>query len=217
MSGRPGLGDTGLGWRDVAEMLNPELPQVKWVLPHSPTMRVTANNGMVMPSWFDKISLEFDSEEDKDGMLKTVYSLNQLISAEVDSSIPANRVVLGGFSQGGAMTLLSGLTGERKLAGLAVLSGWLPLRDNFKSMVSDHAKSIPIFWGHGAADPLVRHDFALKSLDFLRNSIGIPTVPATGELTGLAFNSYPGVGHSINDKELADLRTWLKKALPPLE
>lgn len=67
-------------------------------------------------------------------MLKTVHSLNQLITAEVDAGIPANRIVLGGFSQGGAMTLLTGLTAERRLAGLAVLSGWLPLRNSFKSV-----------------------------------------------------------------------------------
>ncbi|KAF7302126.1 Phospholipase/carboxylesterase [Mycena indigotica] len=172
-----GLGDSGLGWQPVAEMLNKELPQVKWVLPNAPTMPVTANGGMVMPSWFDILSFGFDSKEDREGMLKTVYSLNQLISAEVDAGIPANRIVLGGFSQGAAMTLLTGLTGERKLAGLAVLSGWLPLRANFKSMVSDHAKSYPIFWGHGAADPLVRHDLAVKSVDFLRESIGLNTSP----------------------------------------
>ena len=67
-------------------------------------------------------------------MLKTASSLNGLISAEVDDGIPASRIVLGGFSQGGAMSLLTGLTSERKLAGLAVLSGWLPLREKFKAV-----------------------------------------------------------------------------------
>lgn len=72
--------------------------------------------------------------EDEDGMLKTVHNLNQLISAEVDGGIPANRIVLGGFSQGAAMTLLTGVTTERRLAGLAVLSGWLPLREKIKAV-----------------------------------------------------------------------------------
>ena len=67
-------------------------------------------------------------------MLKTVHNLNQLISAEVDADIPASRIVLGGFSQGAAMTLLTGMTSERRLGGLAVLSGWLPLREKVKSV-----------------------------------------------------------------------------------
>lgn len=67
-------------------------------------------------------------------MLKTVHSLNQLVTAEVDAGIPANRIVLGGFSQGGAMSLLTGLTAERRLAGLAILSGWLPLHATIKSV-----------------------------------------------------------------------------------
>ena len=72
--------------------------------------------------------------EDESGMLKTVHNLNQLISAEVGDGIPANRIVLGGFSQGASMTLLTGLTTERRLAGLAVLSGWLPLREKIKAV-----------------------------------------------------------------------------------
>ena len=100
----------------------------------SPTMRVTANMGMEMPSWFDIISFGFKSDEDEDGMLKTVRSLNELITAEVDAGIPADRIVLGGFSQGGAMSILTGLTSERKLGGIACLSGWVPLRHKFEAV-----------------------------------------------------------------------------------
>ena len=100
-------------------------------------MRVTANGGMEMPSWFDILSFNFKrEEEDEEGMNKTVYSLNKLIESELDElapSVPANRIVLGGFSQGGAMSLLTGLTSERKLAGVVCLSGWVPLRGKFKS------------------------------------------------------------------------------------
>ncbi|KAJ7940296.1 Phospholipase/carboxylesterase/thioesterase [Mycena leptocephala] len=210
-----GLGDTGGGWKPVADMFKREMPHVKWVLPHSPSMSVTANGGMAMPSWFDILSFSFDSQEDQSGMLKTVHSLNQLITAEVDAGIPANRIVLGGFSQGAAMSLLTGLTAERKLAGLAILSGWLPLRTSFKSMASEHAASIPIFWGQGADDPLVRPELARRSADFVIEQIGTPAAPSTGELKGLSYNSYDGVGHSTNQRELEDLKVWLKKALPP--
>ena len=89
---------------------------------------------MEMPSWFDIISFGFKSDEDEDGMLKTVRSLNELITAEVDAGIPADRIVLGGFSQGGAMSILTGLTIERKLGGIACLSGWVPLRHKFEAV-----------------------------------------------------------------------------------
>lgn len=82
---------------------------------------------------FDIQDFSFETE-DEPGMLRTVRSLNELITAEVDAGIPAERIVLGGFSQGAAMTLVTGLTSERKLAGLIVMSGWLPLRNKFKAV-----------------------------------------------------------------------------------
>ncbi|KAJ7246574.1 Phospholipase/carboxylesterase [Mycena haematopus] len=211
-----GLGDTGNGWKPVAQMLSSELAHVKWVLPHAPAMPVTANGGMVMPAWFDIFSFGFTGRQDEMGMLKTVHSLNQLITAEVDAGIPANRIVLGGFSQGAAMTILTGLTTERKLAGLAVLSGWLPLHEKFKSMASEHAASIPIFWGQGAEDPLVKPALARRSADLVMELIGTPVAPSTDELKGLFYKSYDGVEHNANMEELDDLKAWLKKALPPI-
>lgn len=83
---------------------------------------------------FDIYSFGFDTEEDEKGMLESARLINQVITSEIDSGIDANRIVLGGFSQGGTMSLMTGLTSERKLAGLAVLSCWLPLRNKFKSV-----------------------------------------------------------------------------------
>lgn len=82
---------------------------------------------------FDIESFDF-ATDDEAGMLRTVGSLNQLITAEVDAGIPAERIVIGGFSQGGAMSLLTGLTTERRLGGVAVMSGWLPLKNKFKAV-----------------------------------------------------------------------------------
>ena len=83
---------------------------------------------------FDIYSFGFDTDEDEEGMVKSAHLINEVITSEIDAGINVNRVVLGGFSQGGTMSLMSGLTRERKLAGLAVLSGWLPLRNKFKSV-----------------------------------------------------------------------------------
>ena len=87
------------------------------------------------PARFDITSFDFEhAVEDESGMLKTVRLLNEIITNEIDAGIPANRIVLGGFSQGGAMSLLAGLTSERKLAGVVVMSGCLPLRNKFKAV-----------------------------------------------------------------------------------
>ncbi|EPQ58936.1 Phospholipase/carboxylesterase [Gloeophyllum trabeum ATCC 11539] len=214
-----GLGDTGYGWKPVADMFqgDPGLSHVKWVLPHSPSRRVTANMGMEMPSWFDILSFGFDSPEDEEGMLETQQSLEQLISNEVLEGIDPSRIVLGGFSQGGAMSLLTGLTIDKKLGSIVVLSGWLALRNKIKNMVSPHAKSVPIFWGHGTSDPLIKYQFALDSLEFMKSNLEINTIErksASPNSGGVVFNSYPGIGHSTSQQELDDLREWLKQMLP---
>ncbi|KAG6828659.1 hypothetical protein H0H92_007128 [Tricholoma furcatifolium] len=209
-----GLGDTGHGWKPVADMFrtDPELAHVKWILPHSPTRSVTANMGMEMPSWFDIYSFGFNTDEDEKGMLESAGLIKQLITAEVASGVEAGRIVLGGFSQGGTMSLLTGLTGERKLAGIAVLSGWLPMRNKFKSLVSQHATSIPIFWGHGSTDPLVKLQFSTESVKFVTDVLGVPR--SNGEtLQGLSYHLYD-MPHGTNQRELDDLRAWIKKALP---
>ncbi|KAF7340116.1 Delta-sterol C-methyltransferase [Mycena venus] len=161
-------------------------------------------------------------------------SLDALIHDVVASGVNPSRLVLGGFSQGGAMTLLTGLTTATKLAGLFVLSGRLPLRNQIKSMISSHAPLTPIFWGHGTADPLVTHALGRASADFVISELGVATAPPVslssrilGWLgpnperprttpTGLGFHSYLGLAHELGNEELDDLASWLKALLPPL-
>jgi len=211
-----GLGDTGHGWKPVADLFrsDPALHHVKWILPHSPVRTVKANMGIEMPSWFDIYSFGFDTDEDESGMLNSARLISQLITAEVDAGTDASRIVLGGFSQGAAMSLLTGLTGERKLAGIAALSGWLLLRHKFKAMASQHASSIPVFWGHGAIDPLVKLQFGKGSADFLVSQLGMPSATGPSEPNGLAFNLYDGVGHTTSQQELDELKEWIIKVIP---
>ncbi|CAA7258584.1 unnamed protein product [Cyclocybe aegerita] len=211
-----GLGDTGQGWEPVADMFraDPALAHVKWVLPHSPQRPVTANMGITMPSWFDIYSFGFDTAEDEEGMRTSAGLIKDLVKLEIEKNgIPANRILLGGFSQGGAMSLLAGLTGEFKLAGLTVLSGWLPLRSKFKDMASPNAISTPIFWGHGSADPLVKAQFSKDSADFLTEQLGVP-LAKPGQPGGLSYNVYEGMGHTTIPKELDELKTFIKSVLP---
>jgi predicted esterase len=153
--------------------------------------------------------------EDEPGVLKSAHALNALITAEVDAGVPASRIVLGGFSQGGAMTLFTGLTNERRLAGLAVLSGYAAVRHTLAKMISDHARKVPIFWGHGTADPVVRFDVAEASREWLKG-VGVTPAKATGE-AGLDWHAYPGVQHSTSPTELKDLVAFLTKVLPKQE
>ncbi|KAI0737674.1 Phospholipase/carboxylesterase/thioesterase, partial [Daedaleopsis nitida] len=202
-----GLGDSGHGWESVAEMFarQSSLQHIKWVLPHAPSSPVTANNGMKMPSWFDVFEFgNINAREDEEGMLKSMHAINQLITAEVDA--------------GGAMTLLTGITNERRLAGLSVMSGWLPIRNTAKTMVSDHAKKLPIFWGHGTADPIVRFEKAQLSLEFLKKNMGLAVVEPDQVLSGgIEFHPYEGLPHSADEQELEDLQTFLKKVIPAQE
>ncbi|TIC28091.1 hypothetical protein E3Q11_01956 [Wallemia mellicola] len=207
-------GDSGYGWKPVAEFLSQSLPHVKFILPHAPSQPVTLNGGMSMPSWFDLTSLTLEGTDDEDGLLKSSSELNKLITAEVDNGIPSDRIVIGGFSQGSALSYLIGLSSERKLAGTVALSGWLPMRNKIKSMLGPHHQLLPIFQAHGSDDPVVNPKYAELTNEYIK-SLGFKTVdsdkPTKG---GISFNKYDGIGHGACQEELADLEIWLKKVIP---
>ncbi|QRV72699.1 carbohydrate esterase family 1 protein [Ceratobasidium sp. AG-Ba] len=201
-----GLGDTGEGWRPVAHMLGSQLPHVKWILPHAVEMPVTVNGGMVMPAWFDIFSLgKSDDREDEEGILRSSAAINQLIKAENDAGIPNERIVVGGFSQGAALSLVTGLTSEKKFAGVAILSGWLPMRDRLMKMLSSDATTTPVFWGHGTADPVVPYRFGAGSVQILKDKAGFKDID---------FKPYQGMGHSTDNQEIIDFSAWLKRVIP---
>eukprot|EP00069_Balaena_mysticetus_P015573 bmy_22548T0 len=120
-----GLGDTGHSCADALSTIR--LPYVKYTCPHAPRTPATLNMKMVMPSWFDLMGLSPDAPEGEAGIKKAAESIKALIEREMKNGIPANRIVLGGFSQGGALSLLTALTCPRPLAGTVALSCWLPL------------------------------------------------------------------------------------------
>ncbi|KZT06519.1 uncharacterized protein LAESUDRAFT_700378 [Laetiporus sulphureus 93-53] len=207
-----GVGESGASWKPNMERLAADsgLSHVKWVLP-SAILTGSEAVDAPWPAWFDV----FKYPEDEAGILAAAREINQLISAEVDAGIPSSRIVLGGFSQGGAMSITTGLTSERKLAGVFVLSGWLPLTNKFKMMASDHVKSIPIFWGHGKQDPVISYQFGLRSVDALQNRVGVPLASQDApQKGGISFHAYDDLDHAASNKELRDLSDWLKIVLP---
>ncbi|KAG8993338.1 hypothetical protein FRB94_010848 [Tulasnella sp. JGI-2019a] len=183
-------------------MLAPSFPGTKWILPHARIIPVTINMQMKMSAWFDLSSLSDMDNEDEKGLLSSAHAINEIITAEVDAGMPANKIILGGFSQGCALGLLTGLTTERKLAGLICLSGWLPIRKLVKSSMSDHARNMPVFWGHGTADQVVRYSWGEMSAKFLQDS----------KFKDVTFKSYD-MGHGSDPEELRDLKAWLENLL----
>ncbi|GAA6043932.1 hypothetical protein JCM8097_000907 [Rhodosporidiobolus ruineniae] len=220
-----GLGDTSAGWVPLAQALRHKHDYVKWVLPTAPVQPVTCNGGYKMTSWFDIQELPAPGDpspivaEDEKGMLASVGTINKLISDEVDAGIPSERVIVGGFSQGAVIAYLTGIISERKLGGIVALSGFLGMASKVKSgadaksgwsdaqMKTDHAHKLPVFHGHGTADPVVQFPWGKTTVEKLRSDLGFEQIE---------FKTYPGMGHSFCEEEQADLEKWLQKNLPPV-
>ncbi|CAO2589544.1 Acyl-protein thioesterase 2, partial [Lemmus lemmus] len=166
-----GLGDTGHSWADALSTIR--LPHVKYICPHAPRIPVTLNMKMVMPSWFDLMGLSPDAPEDEVGIKKAAENIKALIEHEMKNGIPANRIVLGGFSQA----------------------------------ANGSAKDLAILQCHGELDPMVPVRFGALTAEKLRSVV----TPAR-----VQFKTYPGVMHSSCPQEMAAVKEFLEKLLPPV-
>ncbi|KAM0326197.1 hypothetical protein ACHAQA_006794 [Verticillium albo-atrum] len=219
-----GLGDTGHGWASAVEnwRRRQRLDGVKFILPNAPMIPITANGGMQMPGWFDlrdrandrivKSVLDGSIEslranEDDSGVRVSTGYFHGLIQAEVDSGIPSERIVLGGFSQGGAMALFAGLTAPVKLGGIVGLSCWLLLSGKFGEEIKEETKALnketKVWMGHGGSDPLVRPELGKLSAESLKN-LGFD----------VTLKFYPGMAHSACLEELDEVEAFLSERLP---
>lgn len=195
-----GLGDTGLGWSAGFEEIR--APHVKYICPNAPVNPVTLNGGFRMPSWFDIRSLSFSGSEDEEGIKTAAERIKSIIDDEIKSGIPSDRIVLGGFSQGGALALYTALTMEKPLAGILALSSWLPLHKTFPEVLKEN-KDIPILQCHGTADPIVAYAFGQMTNEVLHKLC-----------SKHEFKSYSGLPHSSSPQEMKDVREWISKVLP---
>ncbi|KAG0294963.1 hypothetical protein BGZ98_001550 [Dissophora globulifera] len=192
----------------VGEQLKGYLPHAKFIFPNAPSIPVTLNGGMRMPSWYDIKDLnKVDQEQDEEGMLNSRQQIMQIVREEIEQNgIPANRIVIGGFSQGCVMGLMTSLTSEYKFAGIVSLSGYMPLHKKIMNMVSDANRKTPILWGHGDADPVVSLDFGVQSVDLLKKN-----------KFNVTFNTYRGLGHSSSPQEIRDVLEFLLQTIPPVD
>jgi phospholipase/carboxylesterase len=159
------------------------------------------NGGYVMRAWYDISGTEAQRREDEAGLRQSLLEIETLIEREVERGVKPSRIVLMGFSQGCAMTLLTGLRHGQRLAGLVGLSGYLPLAEQTSAERSAANAGVPIFMAHGRADPMIPIERALASRDALR-ALGY----------AVDWHEYP-MQHAVCAQEIADLNDWLSRVL----
>ena len=193
-----GLGADGYDFVDIVPQLNlPKELAIRFVFPHAPIRPVTINAGFKMCAWFDLYGLDADSPQDETGIKQAQQLTEQLISKELSLGIPSERIVLAGFSQGGAVALQCGLHYAKELAGILVLSGYLPLADKLTTI----NKSIPILMTHGEYDDVVPIKFGKISRNKLID-LGL----------NVHWHSYP-MAHQVCLEEIQDIASWLQDVL----
>ncbi len=174
---------------------------VGFVFPHAPVRPVTLNNGMAMRAWYDIIGLDRNGPEDDKGIEAARAEVETLIQAEKDKGIPANKIVLAGFSQGGAIALHAGLRHSETLAGVMGLSTYLPLRVSLAEQASPANSDTEILLAHGSMDPMVPQQLGELSRDALQ-SAGY----------NVAWHSYP-MQHQVCLEEIRDIGAWLTRRM----
>lgn len=192
-----GLGDTAFGWSDVAGMWAASMPTVRFVLPTAPIRPVTLNGGMQMTAWYDITTLDDKEEDDCAGVDESRTRIDAMIQSEADKVGGASRVLLAGFSQGGALALYTGFQREAPLAGVLCLSGYLPKPATFQV----HAASLGthVMFCHGDSDMVVRWAFGNKSAAHLQK-LGI---------SNMEFKTYEDMGHSACAQEISDAADFI--------
>ncbi len=199
-----GLGADGHDFETlVFELRLPSESAIRWVFPHAPIRPVTLNGGMPMRAWYDIIGLDRRSEEDETGIRASAEGIRGLVRRERERGIPSDRIVLAGFSQGGAMALFTALREPERLAGVLALSTYVPLAATLGDEAHPAVAAVPIFMAHGTLDPIVPIALGEGARDLLR-SRGHDVV----------WHTYP-MPHSVSADEVADIREWLLRVLPP--
>jgi phospholipase/carboxylesterase len=159
-----GLGDDGNGWSQVVGALGlPRGRAVRFLFPHAPVMPVTINNGMAMRAWYDFKEADFSARADLAGVRRSTALIEALIAREVARGVAPRRIVLAGFSQGGAMALYAGLRHPERLAGIVALSTYLIDGPSLAAEAAPANRDVPIFMAHGTQDPVVQFAWAEMS------------------------------------------------------
>jgi phospholipase/carboxylesterase len=197
-----GLGADGHDFEPIVPELDlPRALAIRFVFPHAPMRPVTVNGGAVMRAWYDVAALGGVRREDAEGVRASQRDIEALIEREKQRGVPAGRIVLAGFSQGGAMALQTGLRHPERLAGLLILSSFLPLADTLAAEGESANRDVPIFIAHGTHDPMIPMSRASDSRDRLL-ALGYR----------VEWHEYP-MPHSLCAEEIAELSAWMRRVL----
>lgn len=197
-----GLGADGHDFVPIVPELNlPTNLPLRFVFPHAPLRPVTMNNGYVMRAWFDISSVSLDMKIDEEGISQSVTMVNQWIQDELQRGIPANKIVLAGFSQGAVIALHAGLRYSKSLGGILALSGALPAAEKLLLEKNPANTSTPVFIAHGTEDTVIPIMLGQASAQFLEMN-GYP----------MTWRSYP-MPHSICSEEVQDIAKWLTSVM----
>lgn len=196
-----GLGADGYDFVPVVRALAlPPSAGIRFVLPHAPNMPVTINGGMSMPAWYDIRSMNIADIPDRDGIAASAATVDRLIEREIERGIPSRRIVLAGFSQGGAIVLHAGLTQDRELAGILALSTYLPLPD---AIAQAGRTAPPILMLHGDRDGVIPSAIAKASKRHL-DGLGY----------AVRWREFP-MAHEVCQEEVGVIRNWIMEVLEP--
>ncbi len=197
-----GLGADGHDFEPIVpELRLPATARVRFVFPHAPLRPVTINQGHVMRAWYDVRALAGVRREDEAGVRQSARQIEALVARERERGIAPRRIVIAGFSQGGAMALHVGLRYPDRIAGILALSCYLPLTDALDAERSPANRDVPIFWAHGLHDPMI----PLAMADQGREQVAARAYQ-------IEWHQYP-IPHSVSAEEIADVARWLERVL----
>jgi phospholipase/carboxylesterase len=199
-----GLGADGHDFEPVVPELR--LPQdlpLRFVFPHAPIRPVTINAGMRMRAWYDIVAIDRSARQDEEGIRASAAATVELIERERQRGMAAARIVLAGFSQGGAIAIHAALRHPERLAGLIALSTWMPLGETLAAEASAANRDLPVFMAHGRQDPMVPVGLGEHTREAL-SAAGYPVEWHTYEMP-----------HAVCPAEIADISAWLQARFRP--
>ncbi|VVC36808.1 Phospholipase/carboxylesterase/thioesterase, Alpha/Beta hydrolase fold [Cinara cedri] len=196
-----GLGEDGANWKEtLGKMVK---PYVKVICLNAKKIPLTLNKGFRTAAWFDLTSLDENKIEDEETIVRAVETLHDIIDNEISTTkVSATKIMLAGFSQGGALAMYAALTYHKRLAGVLVMSCWPLLRHTMPEAAVSNTKT-PMLQCHGTNDPVIYYKWGQLLAETLKSMND-----------KFEFKTYEGLMHTVNDQELQDVKQFINKIFP---